>query len=224
MWRLGGKNNEFTFINDDTPFSKQHDIRSLPNGHITLFDNGNDRKPPYSRAVEYQLDEVNKTATLIGQYRHSPDISAAVAGNAQRLPNGNTLIGWGSGWPNATEIKPDGTKVFELTFARPNISYRAFRFPWQGKPATQPTLVVQTNGETATLSYSWNGATDIAAYRIYGGPAPEPTTLIDTQTKAGFETTTIISDFTQRPAYFRVMPIDLNGNETRYSNEVAVLD
>jgi hypothetical protein len=40
MWKLGGKENEFTFVND-TGFSYQHDIRRLENGHITLFDNGN---------------------------------------------------------------------------------------------------------------------------------------------------------------------------------------
>ncbi|MCB0165380.1 MAG: aryl-sulfate sulfotransferase [Anaerolineae bacterium] len=237
LWRLGGKQNEFTFINDNTNFYKQHDIRSLPNGHITLFDNGNDREPPYSRVVEYQLDEINKTATLISEYRNKPDIFASALGSAQRLSNGNILIGWGNGpnsdekagWdnvrpPNVTEVNPDGTKVFELTFAPPNVSYRAFRFPWQGQPVTRPTLVVQTDGATATLSYSWNGATEIATYHIYGGAAPKPTTLINTQIKTGFENTTVITGLNQTPYYFRVMPIDRNGNETRYSNEVAVLE
>ncbi|MCB0190794.1 MAG: aryl-sulfate sulfotransferase [Anaerolineae bacterium] len=222
MWRMGGKKNEFTFVDDHSPFYKQHDIRSHPNGHITLFDNGNDRKPPYSRGVEYRLDEVNMTATWISEYRNTPDIFGAATGNAQRLPNGNTLIGWGSSWPNVTEFKSDGTKVFELTFAKPNISYRAFRFPWQGQPVTQPTLVVQTDGATATLSYSWNGATDIATYRIYGGEAPEPSGLIETQIKTGFENSTVITGLNQTPYYFRVMPIDRKGNETRYSNEVVV--
>ncbi len=61
IWRLGGKSNDFTFTND-LGFSGQHDIRVLPNGNYTLYDNGNMSGPPRkSRAVEYQLD------TIIGQ-------------------------------------------------------------------------------------------------------------------------------------------------------------
>ena len=57
LWRLGGKNNEFTFVNDPERFSQQHSIRRIPNGHVMLFDNGNYHAVPHSRAVEYALDE-----------------------------------------------------------------------------------------------------------------------------------------------------------------------
>jgi len=43
IWKLGGlnaRNNDFQFINDPITFSHQHDIRELPNGNLTLFDNG----------------------------------------------------------------------------------------------------------------------------------------------------------------------------------------
>lgn len=66
IWRLGGKDNQFQFINDSVGFSHQHDIRRLPNGDITLFDDGNlhwSQLP--SRAVEYRLDEQNLTAELV---------------------------------------------------------------------------------------------------------------------------------------------------------------
>src|SRR5262249_2613358 len=53
LWRLGGKNNQFTFVNDSLGLSYQHDIRRLPNGHITIFDNGNYHSVKGSRAVEY---------------------------------------------------------------------------------------------------------------------------------------------------------------------------
>lgn len=45
MWRLGGKHNQFTFVNDPQPFVHQHDVRRLPNGNITLFDNQSDQTP-----------------------------------------------------------------------------------------------------------------------------------------------------------------------------------
>ena len=72
IWRLGGVNNEFTFLNDSldfqhsipTPFCYQHDIRRLTNGNITIYDNGNYKHPKYLGMVEYKLDELNMTATL----------------------------------------------------------------------------------------------------------------------------------------------------------------
>ncbi len=70
IWRLGGKNNDFIFINDDLGFSRQHDIRKLSNGNISLFDNGNYHPVRVSSAVIYQLDEQNKTATLVRRITH----------------------------------------------------------------------------------------------------------------------------------------------------------
>ena len=131
IWRLGGKNNQFTFINDTDKFSHQHAIRRIKNGNITLYDNGNFHNPPYSRAIEYKLDEVNKTATLVWQYRNNPDIYAPATGYVQRLPNNNTLICWGLTNPTLTEVRYDGTKVLEMTLQQGMFSYRAFRFPWK---------------------------------------------------------------------------------------------
>ena len=94
---MGGKHNEFTFVNDSIGFSHQHAIRRFANGHLMLFDNGNFHALQFSRAMEYAVDESLKTASLVWQYRHSPaDIYGQAMGYAQRLDNGNTLIGWGA--------------------------------------------------------------------------------------------------------------------------------
>ncbi|HQY52484.1 MAG TPA: arylsulfotransferase family protein [Ignavibacteria bacterium] len=127
IWRMGGKNNEFTFINDPIKFSYQHDIRRLDNGNVTLFDNGNYHSPPFSRAVEYDLDEVNKTATLVWQYRNTPDNFGFAMGSVQRLKNGNTLIGWGSSHPNISEVTPEGNIALEMTLPAGIFTYRVFR-------------------------------------------------------------------------------------------------
>ena len=129
MWRLGGKKNQFTFINDPIGFSHQHDARRIAPGRITLFDNGNFHSPPYSRAIEYELDEVNKTATLVWQFDHNKEVFAFAMGNTQRLPNGNTVIGWGAaGYPNITEVDPQGNILFEMANQDSLWCYRAFRF------------------------------------------------------------------------------------------------
>jgi len=130
MWRLGGKMNQFTFVNEhpeNAPYYTvgQHDVHRLANGNLLFFDNGNisgggitpnDRT--YSRAVEYALDEVNMTATLVWEYRHDPDISANCTGSLKRMPNGNTFIDWGcatapSGYM-VTEVNPAAQIVFEM--------------------------------------------------------------------------------------------------------------
>jgi len=127
IWRLGGINNEFTFTNDSIKFSYQHDIQRIDNGNLTLFDNGNFHSPPFSRAVEYQIDEVNKTATLVWQYRQTPDKFATAMGSVQRLKNGNTLINWGSSNPNIFEVTPDGNIVLRMSLPTAIFTYRVFR-------------------------------------------------------------------------------------------------
>lgn len=132
VWRLGGKRSDFVFVND--PFngtSHQHCARILPNGNVIMFDNGNLRNPQASRAVEYRLDVAPspKTATLVWQFANTPPVYAFAMGSVQRLPNGNTLIGWGEvSNPAATEVTPAGDKAFELAFPDPDVSYRAFKF------------------------------------------------------------------------------------------------
>jgi hypothetical protein len=145
IWRLGGKNNEFLFINDDIGFSHQHFVRRIANGHIMLFDNGNFHSPSFSRAVEYKIDEEAKSVSLEWQFRHSPDVYAFAMGSAQRLSNGNTLIGWGSATTTLTEVNPNGEVKYELSLPTGQMSYRAYRDLWgtvtSGNPVSQNTPV-----------------------------------------------------------------------------------
>lgn len=136
IWRLGGRKNQFNFLNDTIGFSWQHAVRRLANGNILLFDNGFRRNNPsimFTRVVEYKLDEKLKTAELIWQCRNNPDVYSIGLGYAQRLKNGNTFIGWGYTFPTITEVRPDGTKAFEMSFKDNLFTYRAYRFPWKSK-------------------------------------------------------------------------------------------
>jgi hypothetical protein len=128
IWRMGGKNNQFTFINDAVGFSAQHSATILPNGHLLLFDNGNFHTPHFSRAVEYRLDQTAKTATLVWSYRNTPDVASIFWGNAQRLKNGNTFISWGKSEIGATEVNANGEKVLEMKFPADVFSYRILKF------------------------------------------------------------------------------------------------
>ncbi len=171
-WILGGKRNQFTFINEHSSnapnyFSFQHDIRVLPNGDITLFDNGTQHSPQYSRGVEYNLDEQNKTATLVWEFRHSPDFFAGANGSMQRLANGNTIIGWGSastsGTPLFTEVHPDNNIALEFSMPLGHRSFRALKFPWaSGLPTASVTIHEVLQGNT----YIFNNSTDTTGTTI----------------------------------------------------------
>jgi len=95
IWRLGRNavNNQFTFVNDPRGFAYQHDARRLPNGHITLFDNGNFLNPQTSRAIEYALDEQAKVATLVD--RASKELRAyAIVGGVFAILYAAALVVW----------------------------------------------------------------------------------------------------------------------------------
>jgi hypothetical protein len=185
LWRLGGKNNQFQFVGDPVPFSRQHDARVLPNGNLTLFDNGTLNMPRVSRALEYQINERRMTATLVWSYRHDPDIFSPAMGSVQRLPNGNTAIGWGYRGPAYSEVTPDGRLVQEVALREGVLSYRARRFEW---PRPLPALVelsprtlnLGSGGTVAATIESLEfpaAEIDIASVRLYGSIGPEPSTV-----------------------------------------------
>lgn len=129
IWRFGGNHNQFTILNDPMGgFSKQHFVRALDNGNLLFYDNGARHNPPQSRAVEYQLDTVNMTATLVWEYRHDPPIFTPVVGSAQRLSNGNTFVGF-TNKATMVEVDPAGNVVWEglMEANEFNSFYRAFR-------------------------------------------------------------------------------------------------
>jgi len=137
IWRLGGlksRNNQFLFINDEITFSHQHDIRRLPNGNITIFDNGNLHDPRFSRSLEYQVDENNLIVSLVWAFNNEPQTYSYAMGSTQRLQNHNTVIGWGWTFGDAialSEVEADGTVALELSLPDTMLSYRSFKFSWR---------------------------------------------------------------------------------------------
>ncbi len=217
IWRMGGKNNEFTLVGDTLWFSYQHSCRRLDSGTITLYDNGNFHDPPESRVIEYEVDEVNKTATRVWQFRNDPATLGIAMGNIQRLANGNSVIGWGSTHPGVTEVRPDGEKAFEMEFADKVFSYRAFRFEWEAVAAA-PYLWAKTETETLTLHFTKFGDWNVRTYNVYRGDAPNPTELAGRTSENRFD----VHCFTAGvPLYFRVTPVDEAG-ESPSSNEICV--
>ena len=135
IWILGGPNNQFSILNDEyNGFSRQHDVTSLENGNLLLFDNGNDHDPPISRAVEYELDEIEMTANLVWEFSHPENYVGLAMGSAQRLQNDNTLINWGRLEEEIgviTEVDYDNNILLEIRYTDPIYFYRVRKHEWQ---------------------------------------------------------------------------------------------
>ncbi|MCX6146446.1 MAG: aryl-sulfate sulfotransferase [Candidatus Kapabacteria bacterium] len=133
IWRMGGqncKNNQFAFINDYDSlnsyigFSHQHSVSVLSNGNLLLIDNGNLKSNPFTRAVEYKVDEINKTVAKVWEFIPKDRFYLDAMGNSQRLENGNTLICLSS---RIYEVDKSNKLVYYSNLANSNLTYRAYK-------------------------------------------------------------------------------------------------
>src|SRR5918995_1335609 len=198
IWRLGGKKSDFQ-MGEGAQFAFQHDARRLPDGTISIFDNGSlvfengtPKAVEESRAIVLELDEERMKASLVREYTHPEKQYADAAGNMQVLPNGNVFVGWGRGLA-ISEFSNDGELLFDATLLRKNESYRAFRFPWRGSPSDQPAAMAERTSEKELELYaSWNGATEVAAWEVLAGPHPGQLESLGSVPCDGFETAMVV--------------------------------
>ena len=222
IWRLGGENNQFTFINDPIGFSYQHDARPVPGkpDQYTIFDDGSYHNPHISRVVEYKLDTAAMTATLVWQYRHTPDYYTSFMGNAQRLPNGNTFIDWAeASLPKAFEVTPAGDIVYSANFEKSTLSYRAFRFDWESVVKI-PYLITESYTDRISLIFNKFGDKKVERYIIYAGLSPQSLKPIDSTNNTWINLRNLTNN---KFYYFRVTARDSNGIESQFSNEDSTL-
>jgi hypothetical protein len=125
LWRLGGKSSSFS-VAADAVFGFQHHAAYEDPYTIRMFDNGGDGLTTLhpSRVAWIRLDTTAMTAVLAGSMT-VPGMQSPAMGSAQRLPNGNVFVSWGS-IARLTEFSPRGDVLFDAALTFP--SYRAFRF------------------------------------------------------------------------------------------------
>src|SRR5206468_11019383 len=101
---------------------------------------------------------------------HPAGLLAGSQGNAQALENGDTFVGWGQ-TGRVSEFDQQGGLVFDATVPAGFDTYRAYRAPWEGHPDTSPAATAEPgDGGTTTVHAIWNGATDVADWRVLAGP------------------------------------------------------
>jgi hypothetical protein len=209
-WTLGGTNSSFA-MGHGTELAWQHDARMGPGGTITLFDDGSNPRVHYqSRGIRIKLDTGRHTATLVRAFPHpgGPLLSDS-QGNMQVLGDGGTVIGWGA-IPSVSELAPDGSPLFDAHMPAGYSSYRAFRFPWSGHPLSAPSASAHLNltGDSTTVFASWNGAGEVASWRVLAGPDPSSLTARATMPDSGFESSVSYPD---SYPYVAVQALDARG-------------
>jgi hypothetical protein len=200
-WRLGGKHSDIA-MGPGAAFEWQHDAQWLGGNRISLFDNhASTTEGGPSRALILDVDPEAKSAAVVTQTSHPDGVSAGTQGNTQVLPGGGLFVGWGSEG-RVSEFSDEGDVVFDAAFA-PADSYRAYLFDWEARPTEPPDVVVtpvdaQGGGEDADggdedrpldVAVSWNGATEVATWRVLAGDDADELEPVAEVGKDGFETT-----------------------------------
>jgi len=222
LWRLGG-NKSSSSMGPGTTMAWQHEGRLLPDGEVTFFDDGSN--PPIhhqSRAVRLKLDFNTHRATLVAAYTHrNPPLLAASQGNMQTLADGNAVVGYGS-VPAISEYDRAGSLLFDAHQPFDMSFYRAFRFPWSGRPAAPPAVLASLNstGEETIVHASWNGATDVSSWRVLAGARPDALAAQTTIPAVDFESYVTLSG---KHAYVAVQALDSSGRPLGSSRTVAVI-
>jgi hypothetical protein len=120
MGQLGGSD-AYTFDPPAAMFDYQHYPYWLENGNL-LVSTHEEGVPYLQVAAEYEVDDASRTLTRVWSYT-STDRWATQVGEALRLPNGNTVQGYGQDGA-VREVTADGVPVWEAVWPRDLSGYR----------------------------------------------------------------------------------------------------
>jgi hypothetical protein len=128
VWKLGGTwtPKSLQVLKDPEggyPFGGQHDVRLLPDGTITVYDNNTGLGIP-PRAVRYSIDEANRTATFVEQVTDPLATDSICCGSARRSGDGSWLMSWAAN-SYVAEYDAAHQTTFRLDFGGALFSYRA---------------------------------------------------------------------------------------------------
>ncbi|KAJ5654156.1 hypothetical protein N7490_001159 [Penicillium lividum] len=198
-WLLHGRTGGDFNLSLDTSFCYQHDARfesqSAERVTIGLHNNDNTEFTGSSSlttgmVLDVELQGSKKVTLKRRMWDADEPVYAQSQGSYQPLGNGHVLQDHGA-VPKIEEYDENGSVVMRARFGYDNTmqTYRAYRYPWVGRPSTKPDVLAcpSSDGETATVYVSWNGATDVESWKIHSGSK-----LMGSAVSNGFETTIIV--------------------------------
>ncbi len=216
-WRLNGKESDFT-MGGGSHFSWQHHARPHSGERLSVFDNGDSpAEEPQSRALMLRVDEAAMTCALERSFVHPARLLVTNQGSVQLLADGTVFVGWGA-QPYFSRFSPAGELLVDGRFPTNVQSYRALVAELSAAPSDRPAVVVGANPPGGSSVYvSWNGSTEVTAWRVLAGTREDQLTGVATAEWAGFETAVAISS---TGPYFQVVALDSAGREIGHSEVV----
>jgi len=195
-WQVGAKHDNRLAH----PWCYQHNIAALGHATYSIYDDGGigpgclpgSTQHP-ARGLIFRVNTTRRPVrvSLIHGYSHTPPIYTGFTGSTQILPNKDALIDWAN-IPEITEYDASGNVKMDLSLS--TWSYRGFRFAWDGQPAQPPAVAAQRTNTATDVWASWNGSTEVAAWRVLAGPDSSHLAPVGPPTaKSGFETAMSIS-------------------------------
>ncbi len=224
-WTLGGNGSDFKLA-AEAEFRWQHDVRLGPDSTITMFDDhccqltGGGTyisAKASSRGLVLKLDQSARTASLVHEYGRSYGLESEYMGDIQPQPDGNVFVGWGSE-PYISEFSASGKALWDVALPGPNLSYRAELGSWVGEPATPPAGAARHGGSGTTVYASWNGATQVASWRVLASSAGGTMRTLARAPRRGFETAIPVAASASR---FEVQALDARGRVLGTSSPFA---
>jgi hypothetical protein len=219
LTRIGGRHSDVR-LGRGAATAYQHDATVLPNGTISIFDNGAVPKVhSQTRGLIVSVDPRRRTDSVLAQLVHPTPLVSGSQGNLQSLANGNLLMGWGSE-PYVSEFDAAGKLIFDAHMHGSYQSYRAYRFAWTGAPLEPPSVAVlpAATGSTATVYASWNGDTRTASWQVLAGASPQALSPVASAPRAGFETAIAMP---ARQPFVAVEALDPSGTILGTSHTIA---
>jgi hypothetical protein len=215
IWRMGGKKSDFK-VEPKAQWAWQHHATMVSPTQLTLFDNSR-TIGPLSRGLLLDVDEGAMTVSLGQAFTNPAGFYSGTLGSVQVLPDNNVFVGWGT-QPYFSEHSSDGTMLMSGQLPPGVRSYRAFLVDVVGAPADKPAMIAKDYPAGGYVIFvSWNGATEIASWRIDAGAHPRALKPVGASPWTGFETSIVVDS--EGPS-FQAVALDSNGNELGRS-EVA---
>ena len=118
-----------------------------------------------------------------------------------------------------TKVSASGRQLFEAHTPAGSETYRSLRFAWSGQPSTRPALAALAGpGGTLRVYASWNGATDVARWRLEAGASLRALRPLESVPRSGFET---LLRARASAAFVAVAALDAGGRVLASSTTVA---
>ncbi|KAJ5767068.1 uncharacterized protein N7511_004684 [Penicillium nucicola] len=197
-WSIEGQTGG-DFLLDGVNFAYQHDARIQKETTneliVSIFDNANSDVENGTDHTEGIFMNVNLDTKKVTPLRLLDDpndeIFSVSMGAVQALPGDHVLMGYGSN-PTFKEYNADGSPVMTVQFGEDGVvsSYRAYRHPWVGIPNTSPDTFAchDASHNTTNVYMSWNGATEVKQWKVFGGVTQSGLFPVGVVPKTGFET------------------------------------